>query len=742
MTKLHSVKTTFRRSFILVAGTLGLLATAVVAPIASAISYSDPVQSGYWDFQDPSLSNPNNIGIQGTDITPDGSLVITTENKRSLIRIVNISTGSIVRTVSVGNEPREVVIDSVGDYVWVMNAWDNTISRVKISNGAVITPITDVCTQGARGMRNMVLTPNDRYLVVSCASQWSDSGTSVNIIKLSDYSVVNVDNGSNPLIRLAMSPVGDYVYASTMWGQVTAPETSITQIAIPSGNIASTFSVQTSAGSTTADGPSLININGAGDTLYVGSNNGVFSAWNNLGASPTKLWSTYLGNGALGDIGGPTPFVVDASRNLGYIVYSNVGGLWPEVLDVYNLATGTRLSRTAIDHQWSVSIALSADGETLISSGWRFSNIYKYRVGQAVLSAQTVTWSPNTSLSVGGSPRTPSSLASSNGNGAITYSVVSAGATSCSVGSVTGVITYSAAGSCTIRATASATSSYLIGTTDVTFVVTTPASTTTSPTTTTIVSATTTVAPTTPTVAASETTASSQPQGQASVATIAPSAGQTTEVSSPIQSRASRTTTTSNPQVGTAVANAPTEKAPVAPAVSPGEAVAMVGGKTISTTISRSDNQITATAGEVSASIFGLASEGKRVALNAEGILVVNEGQKLVLSAEGFAPGQDVSVWLYSTPTELDVIAADADGKVSGAFDLPSGLDAGDHRLVFSGVNRDGAKLLVGIGLSYGALKSGSSISRVLIAIPIVLAILFALFLPAVTRRRKKSAIA
>lgn len=739
MTKLHSVKTTFRRSFILVAGTLGLLATAVAAPIASAISYSDPVQTGYWDFQDPSLSNPNNIGIQGTDITPDGSLVITTENKRSLIRIVNISTGSIVRTVSVGAEPREVVIDSVGDYVWVMNAWDNTISRVKISNGAVITPITDVCTQGARGMRNMVLTPNDRYLVVSCASQWSDSGTSVNIIKLSDYSVVNVDNGSNPLIRLAMSPVGDYVYASTMWGQVTAPETSITQIAIPSGNIASTFSVQTSAGSTTADGPSLININGAGDTLYVASNNGVFSAWNNLGASPTKLWSTYLGNGALGDIGGPTPFVVDASRNLGYIVYSNVGGLWPEVLDVYNLATGTRLSRTAINHQWSVSVALSADGETLISSGWRFSNIYKYRVGQAILSAQTVTWTPNTSLSVGGSPRTPSSLASSNGNGAITYSVVSAGATSCSVGSVTGVITYSAAGSCTIRATASATSSYLIGTTDVTFVVTTPATTTTSPTTTTSVSATTTVAPATPTVAASETTASSQPQGQASVATIAPSSGPTTTVLAPMRPQA---TTTSIPPVVTTVANAPTVVAPKAPALAPGEAGAVVDGKTIAASLSRADNQITASAGDITTTISGLMSNGQRVALNAEGNLVVNEGDKLVVSAAGFAPGQDVSVWLYSTPTELGVIAADADGKVSGAFDLPSGLDAGDHRLVFSGVNPEGANVLLGIGLSYGALKSGSSISRVLIAIPIVLAILFALFLPAVTRRRKKSAIA
>jgi hypothetical protein len=73
---------------------------------------------------------------------------------------------------------------------------------------------------------------------------------------------------------------------------------------------------------------------------------------------------------------------------------------------------------------------------------------------------------------------------------------------------------------------------------------------------------------------------------------------------------------------------------------------------------------------------------------------------------------------------------------------LPSGLEAGDHRLVLSGDNPDGVNALVGIGLSYGSVDSGSTIARVLIAVPIALAILFGLFLPAVTRRRRKNAIA
>ena len=718
MIAMHSLKKRFRPGFfILVAGALGLLATTVAAPVVSAVSYSDPVQTAYWNYQDSSLSNPNDVGVQGADITPDGTLIVMTENKRSRIRIINSSTGAFVRTVTVGAEPWEVVINSTGSFVWVMNLWDNSISLVEIATGAVSTPITNVCEQGARGMRNMVLTPNNQYLAVSCASQWSDSGTSVKIIKLSDYSVTSVSNGSNPLIRLAMSPVGDYVYASSKWGQVTSSGTPITQIAIPSGVITSTFSVQTSAGSTTADGPSFININGDGEILYVASNNGVLSAWNNLGASPTKLWSTYLGNGALGDVGGATPFVVDRTRNLGYIVYTNVANLWPEVLDVYNLTTGSRITRFPISHQWSVSIALSDDGQTLISSGWRFSNMYKYRVGQAILSAQTVTWSPNTSLSVGSSPRTPSSLASTSGNGAITYSVVSAGATGCSVASVTGVITYSAAGNCTIRATASVTSTYLVGTTDVTFVIS---------------------APTTTTVAATTTT-SSQPQGQASVATIAPSSGPTTTVLAPMRPQA---TTTSIPPVVTTVANAPTVVAPKAPALAPGEAGAVVDGKTIAATLSRADNQITAAAGDISTTISGLRPDGQRVALNAEGNLVLDERDKIVVEASGIEPNKDVEVWMFSTPTKLGVIAADANGKIAGTFNLPNGIESGDHRVVLSGTNPEGTGVVIGIGISYGAVDSGSSITRVLIAIPIALAILLGFFLPAVTRRRKKNAIA
>lgn len=84
--------------------------------------------------------------------------------------------------------------------------------------------------------------------------------------------------------------------------------------------------------------------------------------------------------------------------------------------------------------------------------------------------AQVVTWAPtNTSLLTSQSPATPSQLATTDGGGAISYSVISAGTTGCAVNSSTAVLTFSGVGSCTVRATAAATTSYLAGSTDVIF---------------------------------------------------------------------------------------------------------------------------------------------------------------------------------------------------------------------------------------------------------------------------------
>jgi hypothetical protein len=87
------------------------------------------------------------------------------------------------------------------------------------------------------------------------------------------------------------------------------------------------------------------------------------------------------------------------------------------------------------------------------------------------LPTQTVSWSPTTALTTAQSPNTPLA-ASTSGDGAITYAVQSAGATGCTINSSTRVLTFTAAGSCVVRATAATTSNFLTGYIDATFTVT------------------------------------------------------------------------------------------------------------------------------------------------------------------------------------------------------------------------------------------------------------------------------
>lgn len=108
---------------------------------------------------------------------------------------------------------------------------------------------------------------------------------------------------------------------------------------------------------------------------------------------------------------------------------------------------------------------------TVTSTRSGYSSGSATSTGQA-LSAQSVTWSPTTAVTVPASPLTPSALATALGGASVSYSVTSAGTTGCTVNSSSGVVTYSAVGTCTVRASAAATSSYTAGTRDVSFTVT------------------------------------------------------------------------------------------------------------------------------------------------------------------------------------------------------------------------------------------------------------------------------
>ena len=229
------------------------------------------------------------------------------------------------------------------------------------------------------------------------------------------------------------------------------------------------------------------------------------------------------------------------------------------------------------------------------------------------------------------------------------------------------------------------------------------------------------------------TTTSSVAQGQSSVATIPKSNRSTSTTLAVAGGKSVNSTSTTD-----VVPSTSTIPSPNAPQVKRGEAKAIVDGKSVSVSVSRNGNRVTASVAGISATISGLTPKSQVVSLDSDGNLRLDKKDQLVVDASGYVAGQDVSVWMYSTPSRLGIVTADESGNLSGIFDLPTGIDTGDHRVVLDGANENGQPVIIGFGIAVGSIDSSSMASRLLIIIPVLFAIFVGLFIPAAARRRRR----
>ena len=265
----------------------------------------------------------------------------------------------------------------------------------------------------------------------------------------------------------------------------------------------------------------------------------------------------------------------------------------------------------------------------------------------------------------------------------------------------------------------------------------TPVATTTTSTTTT----TTTVSPTTTVRPALtidiEAPVSTVAQGQASVATIAPknSSASTTTVANVNATETKTVPTTVAPLAS------PTDSVPppVIPKVSTGESALNVGGVSTKVELSRENNQLVMQSGAMKAVLSGLDDKGATRSLDADGNLRLSGGDVVKLNVGGFKPGSTVDIWLFSTPQRLGTAKVGADGRMSGAFTIPKNVEEGPHRIAITAKLPNGKSATFTLGIAVGEIARTSTLTRVLIAIPIVLAIGFGLILPNQLRRRRKA---
>jgi RsiW-degrading membrane proteinase PrsW (M82 family) len=124
--------------------------------------------------------------------------------------------------------------------------------------------------------------------------------------------------------------------------------------------------------------------------------------------------------------------------------------------------------------------------------------------------------------------------------------------------------------------------------------------------------------------------------------------------------------------------------------------------------------------------------------LDSDGNVHLDGGDIIKISVGGFKPGTVVEVWLFSTPTQLGTAVVGADGTVSGEYRLPVKTKSGSHRVVVTAKMANGKPTTFTLGILVGDISTTSTLTRVLIAIPIALAVGFGFLLPNQVRRRRK----
>jgi hypothetical protein len=282
------------------------------------------------------------------------------------------------------------------------------------------------------------------------------------------------------------------------------------------------------------------------------------------------------------------------------------------------------------------------------------------------------------------------SFGGGSGTGAVSYTVSSPGGAECSISN--GVLTALNAGKCIVTITRAGDDTYASQSTNVEFTFAgNPMSSVSSTTTTTVVRA----------------------------------------------SGSSVTSTTSTTSTTTTVP----KKQVVAPKLVNTESAAgaaTIDGKIAKAKTSRVNNQLVFTASGFTLTLAGVNTDGTIIPLSSDGSLEVGRGDLFRFDAQGFAPNSTVNIWMFSKPILMGTIEVGSDGLVKSTLKVPKSVENGLHHLVMVGVDKNKKEAKFEVGMNVGVPPKQWWYSRILIAIPISIAVFIGFWLPTSASRRRR----
>jgi hypothetical protein len=398
-----------------------------------------------------------------------------------------------------------------------------------------------------------------------------------------------------------------------------------------------------------------------------------------------------------------TTITIDRINQTSLSTATTTGDLFTGIIVAVTGGGGTGSVSTSVT-SGTANCALTAGLVTARNIGTCLLSISKASDTNFFSASATVTLTFAKALPVMGSVSSPASstlgtgitlsYTGGTGNGAITYTLVSAGTAGCSI--TNGVLNATSGGKCTVTIAKQGDDTYAdqVTTTEFTFVDNSAPSTTT-----------TTIAQ------ASSTGAVTSKPIPTTTTTVVP----TTTVAPKIQ------------VLPPSLVNTP----------SAGGA-ATIGGKTTKAKTTRVNNQLVFTAGGFTVTLAGVNADGTVVPLSSDGLLEVRRGDMFRLDAQGFAPNTTVNIWMFSKTFLMGTIEVGADGLVKSTLKVPKSVEDGLHHLVMVGVDKANAEAKFEVGMNVGVPAKQWWLSRWLLIIPITFAVFAGFWLPTTASRRRK----
>lgn len=164
----------------------------------------------------------------------------------------------------------------------------------------------------------------------------------------------------------------------------------------------------------------------------------------------------------------------------------------------------------------------------------------------------------------------------------------------------------------------------------------------------------------------------------------------------------------------------------------------VVDGRRIEATITREDNQLVVAAGAIRARISAVKRDGGRAPLDSEGRIRLENGDSIAVEVTGFAASTPVEVRMYSEPVLLGRSMVDPLGSLAASYEVPDAVEDGPHTVVMIGESALQEELTFALEVVVGDQSSGPSTWTLLVGIPLGLAVIGALILPAILRRRRE----